>query len=78
MRDIYDKELVNGIAYLVGDGWEYSLMKEYDDKYEATDFGELVWRICNAKTSEDEGKRVRTCISNSSLNIYKILKFFKK
>ena len=78
VRDIYDKELVNGIAYLVGDGWEYSLMKEYDDKYEATDFGELVWRICNAKTSEDEGKRVRTCISNSSLNIYKILKFFKK
>jgi len=78
VRDIYDKELVNGIAYLVGDGWEYSLMKEYDDKYEATDFGEMVWRICNAKASEDEGKMKRTGISNSSLNIHKILKFFKK
>jgi len=78
VRDIYDKELVNGIAYLVGDGWEYSLMKEYDDKYEATDFGEMVWRICNAKASEDEGKMKRTCISNSRLNIHKILKFFKK
>jgi len=78
VRDIYDKELVNGIAYLVGDGWEYSLMKEYDDKYEATDFGEMVWRSCNAKASEDEGKMKRTGISNSSLNIHKILKFFKK
>lgn len=78
VRDIYDKELVNGIAYLVGDGWEYSLMKEYDGKYEATDFGEIVWRICNAKASEDEGKMKRTGISNSSLNIHKILKFFKK
>jgi hypothetical protein len=78
VRDIYDKELVNGIAYLLGDGWEYSLMKEYDDKYEATDFGEVVWRICNAKASEDEGMMKRTGISNSSLNIHKILKFFKK
>ncbi len=78
VRDIYDKELVNGVAYLVGDGWEYSLMKEYDDKYEATDFGEMVWRICNAKTSEDEGKMKKVGISNSSLNIHKILKFFKK
>ncbi len=78
VRDIYDKELVNGIAYLVGDGWEYSLMKEYDGKYEATDFGEIVWRICNAKASEGEGKMERTGISNSRLNIHKILKFFKK
>jgi hypothetical protein len=76
VRDIYDKELVNGIAYLVGDGWEYSLMKEYDGKYEATDFGEIVWRICNAKASE--GKMERTGISNPSLNIHKILKFLKK
>ncbi|MBK5190199.1 MAG: hypothetical protein JJE19_01690 [Methanosarcinales archaeon] len=78
VRDIYDKELVNGIAYLVGDGWEYNLIKEYDDKYEATDFGEMVWRICNAKTSEDEGKMKRVGISNSSLNIHNILKFLKK
>jgi len=75
---LYDKDLVTGIAYLVGDGWEYSLMKEYDDKYEATDFGETVWRSCNAKASEDERKRERIGISNSSLNIHKILKFLKK
>lgn len=76
VRDIYDKELVNGITYLVSDGWEYSLVKEYDGKYEATDFGERVWKICNAGASE--GKTKRTGISSSSLNIHKILKFFKK
>ncbi|MHC1610165.1 MAG: hypothetical protein ACXQTW_00940 [Candidatus Methanospirareceae archaeon] len=78
VRDIYDKELANGIAYLVSDGWEYNLVKEYEGKYEATDFGELVWRICNAKMSEEEGVTRRTGISNPSLKIHKILKFFKK
>ncbi|MEA2076211.1 MAG: hypothetical protein U9O85_10910 [Euryarchaeota archaeon] len=78
VRDIYDKELINGITYLVSDGWEYSLVKEYDGKYEATDFGERVWKICNAGASEGAGKTKRTGISSSSLNIHKILKFLKK
>ncbi|MCK4475681.1 MAG: hypothetical protein KAU16_03045 [Methanophagales archaeon] len=75
VSDIYDKELVNGVAYLVGEEWEYNLAKEYDGEYEATDFGEWVWRTCNAEMSKGEGERKG--ISNSSLNIHRILKFLK-
>jgi len=77
VKDVYDKELVNGIAYLASDGWEYKLVERYEDDYEATDFGELVWRICNARVSEEGGKR-RANISNSSPKLRKVLKIFKK
>ena len=76
VSDIYDKELVNGIAYLVSDAWEYGLVKEAEGKYEVTDFGERVWGTCNAEAGE--GKVKRASIPNSSLNIQKILKFLKK
>ena len=77
VKDVYDKELVNGIAYLASDGWEYKLVERYEDDYEATDFGELVWRICNDRVSEEGGKR-RANISNSSPKLRKVLKIFKK
>jgi len=78
VSEIYDKELVNSIAYLVSDAWEYGLVKEAEGKYEVTDFGERVWEICNAEACESEGKVKRASIPNSSLNIQKILKFLKK
>ena len=76
--DTYDKELVNGVVYLVSGEGGYNLAKEYDGEYEATDFGEWVWRICNIEVSKEEGKRKRKSIPDSSLNIHKMLKFFKK
>lgn len=81
MSDTYDKELVNGVAYLVSDEWEYNLVKEYNGEYEATDFGEWVWRICNAEASKGEwegkgkGKRKN---ANSNLNIHRVIKFLRK
>ena len=80
VSDIYDKELVTAVTYLMSDDWEYSLVKEYDGKYEVTDFGERVWQTCNseARTEGGEGKGKRTSISNPNLNIQKILKFLKK
>lgn len=80
MRDTYDRELVNGVEYLVSDKWEYNLVKEYNGEYEVTDFGEWVWRICNVEASEEggRGKGRRKGISNSNLNVYKILKFLKR
>ncbi len=76
MRDIYDKELINSIAYLVSDEWKYNLIREHDGEYEATDFGEWVWRFCNAEASKGERKRKRS--SNSGLNIHKILKVLRR
>ncbi len=79
MSDIYDKELVNGVAYLVSDEWEYNPVREYDGEYESTAFGEWVWKICNAESKgEGEGEGKRKGISNSGLNIHKILKFLKR
>ncbi|MCW3134881.1 MAG: hypothetical protein N2V78_11195 [Methanophagales archaeon] len=78
MKDIYDKELINGIAYLVSDEWKYNLVREHDGEYEATDFGEWVWRICNAGASKGEREGKRKSTSNSSLNIHRILKFLKR
>jgi hypothetical protein len=80
VSDLYDKELVTGVTYLTSNDWEYSLVKEYDGKYKATDFGERVWRICNAEARRVEGgeKVKRTGISNPNLNIQRVLKFFKK
>lgn len=77
MSDIYDKELVNGVAYLVSDEWEYNPVREYDGEYESTAFGEWVWKICNAE-SKGEGEGKRKGISDSGLNIHKILKFLKR
>ncbi len=78
VSDTYDKELINAVAYLVSNEWKYSLVKEYDGEYEATDFGEWVWRLCHAEAHKGEGKMKGPGFSNSSLNIHKILKFFKK
>ena len=78
MSDNYDRELVNGIEYLVSDEWEYNLVKEHNGEYEATDFGEWVWRICNAEASEEERKGRRKSNPNPNLNVYKILKFLKR
>ena len=80
--DVYDKELVTGVAYLMSDDWEYRLVKEHDGKYEVTDFGERVWQICNAEARREEverkEKRIRG-ISNSGAGIKRFLKtkFFK-
>ncbi len=78
VSDTYDKELVNGIEYLVSDRWAYSLVKEYDDgRYEATDFGEWVWRICGVRNEEGRGKRRRRRdISNP--HIHKIINLLKR
>jgi len=78
MSDNYDRELVNGIEYLVSDEWEYNLVKEHSGEYEATDFGEWVWQICNAEVSEEERKGRRKSNPNPNLNVYKILKFLKR
>ncbi len=79
VSDAYDKELVNGVAYLVSDEWEYNPVREYDGEYESTGFGEWVWKICNAESKrEREGEGKRKGISNSGLNIHNILNFFRR
>jgi len=80
MSDLYDKELVNGIKYLLSDGWEYKLIKESDSAYDLTDLGGWVWCFCNADlgTASAEERMRRTSISNSGLNIHKILKFLRR
>lgn len=77
---LYDKDLVTGVTYLMSDEWEYGLVNEYDGAYEVTDFGERVWRICNAEAGKEEGEGIlkRTSGANQSLNIQKIFKFLKK
>jgi len=77
VSDTYDRELVSGAEYLVSGEWECNMVEEYNGEYEATDFGEWVWRFCNAEVSEGIGGGKRKGISNSSLNVYKILKFLK-
>lgn len=62
VRNIYDKELVKGVEYLLSGKWEHELVRahdgEHDDReYEPTDFGVWVWRICNAEF-ESGGARV--------------------
>ncbi|MDI6885585.1 MAG: hypothetical protein QMD22_04420 [archaeon] len=78
VSDVYDKELVNGVAYLVSAEWEYGLVKEYNGKYEATDFGEWVWRICTAEVSTEEWRKGKKDIPRAGLNLHKILKFIRK
>jgi hypothetical protein len=78
VSDVYDKELVNGVAYLVSAEWEYSLVKEYNGKYEATDFGEWVWRICTAEVSTEEWRKEKKDIPRAGLSLHKILKFIRK
>jgi hypothetical protein len=78
--DLYDKELINGVAFLMSAEWGYSMIKEFDGKYEPTDFGEWVWRVCNAELGMDEGagKGRRPGVSNSGLHLQKLLKYLKK
>lgn len=80
MSDLYDRELMTGITYLLSEGWEYHLIKERDSGYHLTDLGSWVWRFCNADlgTASGEERMGRTSISNTSLNIHKILKFLKR
>ncbi|MGC9444091.1 MAG: hypothetical protein ACP5E9_04055 [Candidatus Methanospirareceae archaeon] len=78
--EVYDKELINGVDFLMSAEWDYSMIKEFDGKYEPTDFGEWVWRICNAELDMDEGSGTgrRSGTSNSALHLQKFLKLLKK
>ncbi|HID20610.1 MAG TPA: hypothetical protein EYP28_06725 [Methanophagales archaeon] len=78
VSNTYDKELVNGLAYLVSDEWEYNLVKEYDGEYEATDFGEWVWRVCNVEVRAEKWKGRGKNISTPSLDIHKIITFLRR
>jgi hypothetical protein len=72
VRDVYDKNLVKGMEYLLSDEWEYNLVKGYKGVYEATDFGKWVWTICNA----EERRGIEKSIPNSS--IHRLLKFLRR
>jgi hypothetical protein len=78
MNKTYDKELVNGLAYLLSGEWEYKLVKEEDGKYETTDFGDWVWRICNVEVGKGEWKGRRKSIPNPSFDIHKLITFLKR
>ncbi|RCV63543.1 hypothetical protein C5S53_13310 [Methanophagales archaeon] len=74
----YDKELSNGVAYLVSDEWEYKMVKELNGEYEVTDFGEWVWRICNVESSGGERRGKGKNVSSPNLDVHKILNFLKR
>lgn len=80
MSDLYDKELVNGIKYLLSDEWEYTLITERAGAYDLTDLGGVVWCFCNAEigAAAEEERMRRPSISNSGLNIHKFLKFLRR
>lgn len=74
----YDKELSNGVAYLVSDEWEYNMVKELSGEYEVTDFGEWVWRVCNVEARGGERKEKGKSISSPNLDIHKIINFLRR
>ncbi len=74
----YDKELSNGVAYLVSDEWEYNMVKELSGEYEVTDFGEWVWRVCNVEARGGEGKGKGKSRSSPNLDIHKIINFLRR
>ena len=74
----YDKELSNGVAYLVSDEWEYNMVKELSGEYEVTDFGEWVWRVCNVEARGGEWKGKGKSISSPNLDIHKIINFLRR
>ena len=74
----YDKELSNGVAYLVSDEWEYNMVKELSGEYEVTDFGEWVWRACNVEARGEEWKGKGKSISSPNLDIHKIINFLRR
>ena len=74
----YDKELSNGVAYLVSDEWEYNMVKELSGEYEVTDFGEWVWRVCNVEARGGERKEKAKSISSPNLDIHKIINFLRR
>ncbi len=74
----YDKELSNGVAYLVNDEWEYNMVKELSGEYEVTDFGEWVWRVCNVEARGGEGKGKGKSRSSPNLDIHKIINFLRR
>ena len=74
----YDKELSNGVAYLVSDEWEYNMVKELSGEYEVTDFGEWVWRVCNVEARGGERKGKGKSISSPNLDIHKIINFLRR
>jgi hypothetical protein len=78
VSDVYDKELVNSVAYLLSNDWEYGLVKETNGKYEMMDFGEWVWNLCNVEASKGEGRRGEKGAPKSSLDLHRLLKFIKK
>lgn len=74
----YDKELSNGVAYLVSDEWEYNMVKELSGEYEVTDFGEWVWRVCNVEAGGRGWKGKGKSISSPNLDIHKIINFLRR
>ncbi|NAS89357.1 hypothetical protein C4E24_06425 [ANME-1 cluster archaeon AG-394-G21] len=74
----YDKELSNGVAYLVSDEWEYNMVKELSGEYEVTDFGEWVWRVCNVEAGRGGWKGKGKSISSPNLDIHKIINFLRR
>jgi len=74
----YDKELSNGVAYLVSDEWEYNMVQELSGEYEVTDFGEWVWRVCNVEARGGERKEKGKSISSPNLDIHKIINFLRR
>jgi hypothetical protein len=74
----YDKELSNGVAYLVSDEWEYNMVKELSGEYEVTDFGEWVWRVCNVEARGGKWKGRGKSISSPNLDIHKIINFLRR
>jgi len=74
----YDKELSNGVAYLVSDEWEYNMVKELSGEYEVTDFGEWVWRVCNVEARGGKGKGKGKSISSPNLDMHKIINFLRR
>ncbi len=74
----YDKELSNGVAYLVSDEWEYNMVKELSGEYEVTDFGEWVWRVCNVEARGGKGKGKGKSISSPNLDVHKIINFLRR
>ena len=81
----YDRKLRDALSFLAGDGWEYKLVTSKGGKYEATSFGEWLWKLCNSemkgtlnKTNGKTNGEERTGILQERMSMQKIIKFFRK
>jgi len=62
----------------VSNEWDYSLVKESNGKYEMTDFGVWVWKLCNIEVSRGEWGSGKKGALKSSIDLHKLFKFIKK